>query len=464
MFWKKIRELSIRKQLLLSLIGPLLLLSIVSAGLTYWLALQLSNEIYDELLVNTADSVVARIDYVKEKRTFDFPESAEAVFRHQDKDQFYYKVSTQEGAFIYGDAFVPDLAATATAPQFADGKINGESVRMVSVFNQVPNKIEKQLVVTTAETCNARISMAQKILVAIVVLQILVIAGGTASLWTGINAGLAPLNNIRVAMSRRSPTDLTPVTIEHAPVEVLPMLEAINSLLAELRIYIASQSRFVSDAAHQLRTPLAGVKTFVDLGAMHADDDRSIKVYEQLKLGVARMTQMVNRLLSLARAEASPDRFAADQQVDMNALTEDVVKSVWEAWKHKSSTEVSFHPSEESAVIIGSEDSLRELVENLVHNAIVYTPEGGEVSISVRTNDGVELSVEDNGPGIPPDERDRVFERFYRIGGGSNQTGSGLGLSIVKEIVDKHAATITIAEAAAGKGCNFLVKFSSAAK
>jgi len=461
MFWKKVQGLSIRGQLLLWLIGPLLFLSIFSSGFSYCLALQLSNEIYDELLVDTADSVVARIDYVGGKRIIDFPQSAQGMFRHHDKDQFYYSISTQNGEFVYGDAFVPRLRVSATAPDFGDGKIKGERVRMVSVFSQVPNQIEKPLVITVAETCNARMAMADKILLTIVLLQVMIILGGTASLLMGINAGLVPLHKIRLAMSTRSPTDLAPVEIEHAPQEVAPMLEAINALLAELRIYIAAQSRFVSDAAHQLRTPLAGIKTYVDLGAMQADDERSTKVFQQLNFGVARMTQMVSRLLSLARAEASSGRFEADQLVELNGLTAEVVEAVWEPWKDKSTTKLLFHPSEDSAVINGSEDSLRELVENLVHNAIIYTPEGGEVSVSVRTNGGVELVVEDTGPGIPAKEREKVFERFYRIDNVSNRTGSGLGLSIVREIADRHGAVIAISEGTAGKGCVFSVRFNA---
>ncbi|HEY9719172.1 MAG TPA: sensor histidine kinase N-terminal domain-containing protein, partial [Trichormus sp.] len=138
------------------------MLSVACAALCYWLALQLANEIYDELLFNTADSVVARIDYVAGKRIFDFPKSAQALFRHQDKDKFYYQVHTQDGGFVYGDADLPGLSADAAEPRFADAKMRGEPVRMVSMFNQVPNQIEKPLVVTVAETCNARIAMAQK--------------------------------------------------------------------------------------------------------------------------------------------------------------------------------------------------------------------------------------------------------------------------------------------------------------
>ena len=461
MFWKRVQGLSIRQQLLFWLVGPLLLLSIISAAFTYVLALQLSNEIYDELLVDTTDSVVARIDYVAGKRIIDFPESAQDMFRHQLADQFYYKISTQEGTYISGDEFVPFLSAPPV-PHFADGKIKGETVRMVSVLNQVPNQIEKPLVITVSETCNARIGMAHKILFTIVVLQGLIICGGTASMWMGINAGLVPLKKIQLAMSKRSPLDLAPVTIEHAPPEVVPMLEAINALLAELRTYIASQSRFVSDAAHQLRTPLAGIKTFVDLGSQQADDERSIKVFQQLNLGVARMTQMVSRLLSLARAEASSGPLDANQLVDMNVITREVVEAVWEPLKQKSSTRVHFHPSLESAVINGSQESLRELVENLVHNAIVYSPDGGEVWVSIRTNGGVNLVVEDNGPGIPVSERERAFERFYRIDSLTNGTGSGLGLSIVKEIADRHKAVITVAETMPGKGCHMSVKFDRA--
>ena len=461
MFWKSMQPLSIKKQLLFWLIGPLLFLSIVSAGISYWLALQLSNEIYDELLINTADSVVARIDYIAGKRVIDFPESAEAMFRHLDTDKFYYKIYSQEGKFISGDEFLPYLSGINKIEHFADINLLGEKVRMVALFTSAPGNHERPLVVAVAETCNARKNMARKILFTIVALQAVIISGGAIALWIGVSKGLAPLQKIKTALARRSPTDLAPVTIERAPEEVTPMLDAINSLLSELKIYIASQSRFVSDAAHQLRTPLAGLKTFVDLGSQQIEDERSRKIFYQLNRGVMRMTQMVNRLLTLAAAEAAPQLSKNEQIVDLNVLAADVVKTVWAPWKLKTTTRLTCATSSEKAIVQGSESGLRDLIENLVHNAILYTPEGGEISVAVRNNGHIELIVEDNGPGIPVLEREKVFDRFYRVDTAVNKTGSGLGLSIVKEIADKHSATISLDSGLDGRGCLFTVRFKT---
>ena len=461
MFWKNLQPLSIKQQLLLWLIGPLLLLSVISAGITDWLALGLSNEIYDELLINTADSVVARIDYINGRRVIDFPESAEEMFRHHDKDKFYYKIFNQQGLYVSGDEFLPNVTNMSKEPHFEDIKVDGETVRIVSLLCAETKAPDGPLVVSVAETCNARIAMAHKILFTILLFQLVIITGGTAALWIGVNAGLAPLNKIRLAMVRRSPVDLEPVTIERAPPEVTPMIDAINALLSELKIYIASQSRFVSDAAHQLRTPLAGIKTFVDLGTKQADDDRSIEIFEQLNIGVMRMTQMVNRLLSLARAEGISDRLQNSKPVDLNEVAAGVVKTVSRQSGEKSATKIMCRTSTEPAMVRGSEDSLRELTENLVQNALLYTQEGGEVSVSVRNNGSVELLVEDNGPGIPVAEREKVFDRFYRIDKSVNKVGSGLGLSIVREIAEKHAATITVADAQSGQGACFAVSFRS---
>jgi two-component system sensor histidine kinase TctE len=462
MFWIKMPPLSIKKQLLFWLIAPLFLLSLISAGISYWLALQLSNEIYDELLVNTADSVVARIDYINGKQVIDFPESAEAMFRHLDKDKFYYKIYNQECKFVSGDEFLPCLPALVGQVHFADIKVMGESVRMVSLFAPRPGSPDRPLIVAVAETCNARANMAHKILFTIIALQTMIILGGAIALWIGVSKGLAPLHKIRTALARRSPTDLSPVRIERAPPEVTPMIDAINSLLSELKIYFASQSRFVSDAAHQLRTPLAGLKTFVDLGAQQVEDERSRKIFEQLNLGVMRMTQMVNRLLTLAAAEAAPERGKSEERVDLNVLAEDVVQSVWASWRLKSKTRVTCKTDAGVALVNGSEGSLRDLIENLVHNAILYTPDGGDVLVSVRKNSSIELVVEDNGPGIPAPEREKVFDRFYRLDTATNRTGSGLGLAIVKEIAEKHAASISLEEGAAGKGSKFTVRFKVA--
>jgi signal transduction histidine kinase len=143
----------------------------------------------------------------------------------------------------------------------------------------------------------------------------------------------------------------------------------------------------------------------------------------------------------------------------MNVLTEQTVKSLAQVWKSKSITKISFRPGSTAALIAGSEEGLRDLLENLINNAVAYTEDGGEVNVSVGTTDGVELIVEDNGPGIPSGEREKIFERFYRLDRPSNTFGSGLGLAIVKEIADNHAALITIADGKNGKGCRFSVKF-----
>jgi two-component system sensor histidine kinase TctE len=173
------------------------------------------------------------------------------------------------------------------------------------------------------------------------------------------------------------------------------------------------------------------------------------------------MTQMVNKLLSLAKAEGESERFKPHEQVDLNELAQDVVHTVWEPLKRKSKTKVNCEPGTEPLIIEGSENSIRDLIENLVHNAIVYTPDGGEISVSAHNSGGVQLVVEDNGPGIPESERKKVFDRFYRIDSSVNTTGSGLGLAIVQEIADRHAATIELTEGSGGKGCRFTVKFKS---
>ncbi|HEY9759249.1 MAG TPA: sensor histidine kinase [Oculatellaceae cyanobacterium] len=461
MFWKSLQPLSIKKQLVLSLVGPLLLLSLISSAVIDWLALNLSNDIYDELLINTVDSVVARIGYINGKRVIDFPESAEKMFRHEEADKFYYKIFSLKGVYISGDEYIPSVVNKSTEPHFEDIRVDGEQVRMVSMM--VPTKDDPlgNLVVAVAETCNARVAMAHRILFTTLIIQLLIILGGTAALWFGISAGLAPLNKIGAAMSRRSPLDLEPLVIERAPPEVTPMLDAINALLQEMKVYIDAQSRFVSDAAHQLRTPLAGLKTFVDLGAQQADDNRSIEIFEQLNIAVQRMTQMVNRLLSLARAEGSSDRFRGTIPVDLNELTDEVVTTISRQWHNKTTTKIVYKHSEEPSVVRGSEDSLRELAENLIQNAILYTPDGGEVSVSVLNNGGVELAVEDTGPGIPTDQREKIFDRFYRIDKSINKAGSGLGLSIVREIAENHSATISVQDSSRGKGSRFVVKFRS---
>jgi two-component system, OmpR family, sensor histidine kinase TctE len=236
---------------------------------------------------------------------------------------------------------------------------------------------------------------------------------------------------------------------------VRPIVGALNELLDRLREDIESQRRFVANAAHQLRTPLAGLKTYVTLSRRISKDARVGDLMEQVDRGVDRMSHLVNRLLSLAKAEprsTSPQLLPVELNEIASAATEQLVGEAID-----KRVELAFEPSSSGCTVSGDAESLRELVQNLVENAVRYTPSGGEVIVSVVAEPKPAVVVEDSGPGIPVDERDRVFERFYR--GDTEEAGSGLGLAIVREIAAHHGAIVTIVDNDRHQGTRITVEF-----
>jgi two-component system sensor histidine kinase TctE len=258
------------------------------------------------------------------------------------------------------------------------------------------------------------------------------------------------LRNLKQAISERSSADLRPVDEAGVPAEVLPLVQAINGLLDRLRVEIESQKRFVANAAHQIRTPVAGLKTYVGFAQRLAHSEELKKVLSQVDEGTDRITHLTNRLLSLARAEPNNMRARNYNVADLNVVVSSALSKLVSLAIGKN-IELAFEASSTPAMISGQVESLEELVLNIVENALIYTQNGGIVSVRVGTGDAVVLTVEDNGPGIPREERQQVFERFYRVLG-TEASGSGLGLAIVKEIATAHDACVAISDGKDGRG------------
>ncbi|HEY9754809.1 MAG TPA: sensor histidine kinase [Oculatellaceae cyanobacterium] len=448
------RASSIKTQLLLWLLIPLFILSVLKLWASHSMAAKRSQLVYDSMLHNTAESLAARVSDSGNQITLDFPDRAQVPFRHNDKDKFWYKISDANGAYLLGDKLVPTIKQTKDdKPNFEDGIREATKVRIISLPYTLPS--HGQVIVEVAETVNARRDSVNQVLFNQIWLQFLVVAGGAVAVLIGVHRGLAPLAEIEKAMSHRSPTDLRPLVLTNSPDEVQSLLRANNQLLDQLREHLDAQKEFASNAAHQLRTPLTGLKTYVSIGARMSHDKKLDEIFAQLNSGVDRMTQLVNRLLSLAREERKLPDEASNVVLDLSELTSEAVADIVERAIEKN-INLEFIPSDSPATILGEVDSIRELIDNILHNAIIYTPSPGEIKVTVECADKVKFSVEDTGPGIPEDERTRVFRRFYRVLGTPGE-GSGLGLAIVKEIADRHSANVLISDGAAGKGCKVTV-------
>lgn len=228
-------------------------------------------------------------------------------------------------------------------------------------------------------------------------------------------------------------------------------------MLGSLRADLETQRRFVANAAHQLRTPLAGIQTYVELVARSSTttDTASKNLLKQIEKGLNRMSHLTNRLLALAKAE--PQAAFSFEKIDLNIVVGEAVEELIMLALEKN-IELEFKHEERPAIILGDAPNLKELTTNLVENAILYTKNQGTVSVYVRQDALVQLIVEDDGPGIPLEERERVFERFYRVLG-TQVEGSGLGLAIVKEIASAHKAELTLQSTTRDKGAKFVITF-----
>ena len=454
---------SIRRQLLFWLLIPLLSLSALSSIAAFYIGENLARSIYDRELVNSADSVLARIKIKDAKVTVDMPVAALSILRHNNQDEFYFQILSASGQFIAGHDFLPlpKFDRLDQTPQFRFFKLKERQLRAVAFVVNIPEAkadIDK-LIVQVAETRNTRKELTNQIAITVLVSQSILIACALIAVWIGVRRGLSPLARVEAAVNSRSPGDLSLLEVDE-PSEIRSLVNALNNLLVQLSQDVELQKRFIANAAHQLRTPIAGLGTYSALAGKLAKDQELKEVLSDLDSGISRMGKVVGRLLMLARSEPGASSTRQMSVVDLNSVVSEVTAaSVPEAIKQK--IDLEFHSTSEPALIYGDQGAIEELASNLIENSILYTQDGGTVSVEVAVRNGTTtLTVQDDGPGIPKEERERIFERFYRLPG-TEKPGTGLGLAIVKEIVSSHKAKMDVLSGSSGLGSAFKVSFDT---
>lgn len=302
--------------------------------------------------------------------------------------------------------------------------------------------------IITAQPTDIRVKLAFNSALHILQPLVLLLPFLIVAVWLLVGQGLASLNRTAKIVSTRSSTSLEPLPVNGLPVEVKQLVLALNELLARLEQSLESQKRFASDAAHELRTPLTALKLQVQLAERAKNEEARQKAFTRLHAGIDRATGLVQQLLVIARLD--PD---AHKKPFVTVNLASVVKSVADELTVLALQKgISIETDADSIVVAGMEDALKLLITNLTDNAIRYTQNEGRILLSVKQQDNVAvINVSDNGPGIAPDERERVFDRFYRALGTKAQ-GHGLGLAIVKRIVEIHHGTICVEDGLDGKG------------
>jgi two-component system sensor histidine kinase TctE len=442
-------EPRLQSKLLAWLLGPLLALLVLDTAVTYWTSVNFSNLAHDRSLNEIAREVALHIKPSGAGPKLELAPAAERILLVDQDDRVAYKVWTPGGAVIGGDpeiAWPWRLPAPDGKPLFYGDVLHGEPVRMVASWTRIEGDGASGLVlVQVAETLNKRKRLAWEILANVVVPQLLLILMATGAVYLGISRGLVPLKRLQRAVSDRNHLDLTPVEIHGVPGEVRPLVEEVNELMRRLGKTLDFQNRFIADAAHQLKTPVAGLKAQIEMALRENDPERVRHSLAQLYVGADRLSRLVRQLLSLARNEPGATDTVQLQALDLNAFALDISMG-WAPQAIKEGVDLGFEGA--APVLIDADaDRLRELINNLIDNAVRYSQRGGRVTIAVATSEGGEgrLSISDDGPSIPVEERSRIFERFHRLLG-SHTDGSGLGLAIVSEIASLHGARITLEE------------------
>jgi two-component system sensor histidine kinase TctE len=448
---------TLRQQLVAWLAGPLLVLWFVSTFIDYDIAKRFVNLAYDRALLEAAQDIGRQIRILNGRIYVDLPEVAQQILQTSGSGRLYYLVTGPEQEFITGEPDLPRPPEDAPGDipdrvRYYDDEYQGRVMRAVALRVPVePGTGRGTALIQVAERVTARDEFARLIIARMVVPQGLLIFFAGLAVWYGVGRGLAPLSALRREIQSRSLRDLSALPEEQAPQEVRPLIHAINDLLARLGAAIATQQRFIADAAHQLRTPVAGIKTQTELALRQNRPEEVQATLKQLHNATEQTARLVNQLLSLARAEPVAGRVLTSEPLDLVGLARDTTTE-WVPRALARDIDLGFDSPLASARIEGDPFMLKEMLNNLLDNAVRYTQPGGQVTVRVENGPrAMALTVEDNGPGIPEAERERVFERFHRVLG-SGADGCGLGLAIVREIALSHGGDAAIASGANGSG------------
>jgi two-component system sensor histidine kinase TctE len=446
---------SIRLSLLKWLLLPLLAINLLGGGLMYRLAWTPAQIAFDANLVNEAWALIPHLHLSERDVEIDLSHQAEEMLRVDRFDAIYFVIRNSAGRTIAGDKDFPLLSRPEKldTPVTYDQLMRGKTIRVASFKTMIGSH---PIFIGVAETLRKRNEIRSGIIFKVVLLEIILTSLLMAMTWFAVSRGLKPLQKIRTALNARNQDDLSPVEEQNVPSELRPLVEAIDNLLNRTETGAKAQQDFLANVAHQLRTPLAGLKTQVEwLQQKYAAEPDTERSCGLMMSSVDRMIRQTNQLLTLARAEPSQFEKKGLEPVELDKLVEESIQHfVREAGKKSIDLGFDLRPTK----VLGDRFLLRDLIDNLVDNAIRYSPRGGVVTVSCFQSAATgTLVIEDGGPGIPLPDREKIFARFYRLN--VKVAGSGLGLAIVRDIARDHDAEVNIMSGPDGKGTIFSVRF-----
>jgi two-component system sensor histidine kinase TctE len=446
---------SLRRSILLWLVPPLTLGAAASAVMSYRAALTAADVAYDRTLLASSRAIAERVVATDDRVTLELPYAAIDAFESDTPARILYQVTGLRGELLAGYRDFPRMPpgtprseAYPALVHFYNAEYHGEGLRAASLFLPIATATQRGvIVINVGETLEARKAFARHLLGQTLLQQGLLVALVALTTVVALTAALRPVRRLREEVARRAPSDLEPVAADHVHRELRPLVDALNLHTGRVRRLLESRRRFIADASHQLRTPLAALKTQAEMALRAGTVEGAREAVQAIHATTDETVRLTNQLLALARAEPH-DGAPAHAAVDLCAVARQLCLD-WSPEAVRRDVDLAFDGA--PAEIRGDPLLVRELLANLVDNALRYAGAGTAVTVRVSAapGTGATVVVEDEGPGVPAELRARIFERFYRIPGAA-EPGTGLGLAIVKEIATAHGATVALSDVRPG--------------
>jgi len=452
---QSLHALGLRRLLMLLLVPGLLLVGAVEVWQTSRTAVDAANAAYDRSLLGAIKAMDANVSTASGGLGVELPYRLLEFFELTANGHVYYRVATEDGLVDIGNANLPlpNSRLVTGQPQFTDANYFDEPVRVGSYARLLDPQLpgtppDQRLVIQIAETLESRQAFTRSLVLQAVARDVLLLLVATVLMAVAVGWALRPLAKLRREVQARAVQDLTPISSKGIPVDVLPLVDAINFHVERSRQDTQARQRFVDDASHQLRTPLTTLATQVGFALRESDAALQREALVAIKAQLEETVRQTNQMLALARVDSAQ---VALETIDLTALAEKVTREWWPEAR-ASGIDLGFEPDALALMAQANAALLKEALSNLLHNAIRYTPRGGQVTVKLRRHGQQGLiAVTDTGPGMPPDELVRAGDRFFR-GSQVTQPGSGLGLAIVRSVAQRLGGELRLASKPQGQG------------
>lgn len=451
----RLHTLGLRRLLLLLLLPGLLLVGAGEVWQTWRMAVEAANAAYDRSLLGAIKAMDANVSTDSGGLAVELPYRMLEFFELTASGHVYFRVATENGLVEIGNPDLPPPPRTLVTgqPLFAEARYFGETVRVGSYARVLDQAIGGQaagqrLIIQVAETLDSRQAFTSALVLQLVARDVLLLAVAIGLMVWTVGWALGPLTRLRNEVQARAIEDLAPISLAGIPADVQPLVDAINFHIERSRQHAQARQRFVDDASHQLRTPLATLATQVGYVLREPEPQRQREALLAIKAQLDETVRQTNQMLALARVDSAE---VVLETLDLGTLAESVTRSWW-AEARAQGIDLGFEPANEALLLVAHAGLLKEALANLLHNAVRYTQRGGQITVRLgRDGRFGTVSVRDNGPGMPAHELRRAGERFFR-GSGVTQPGSGLGLAIVRSIATRLGGELRLQTGLDGRG------------